>query len=117
MRSVVDVIATRAPRRASMRAQANPIPASLPQPVTRAARPERSKGVAFTYGIRSDRRQPWPEPAEALSDDRVGGLTARRMAADCGDELVALERQERSVASGSHRGGARHVAEQRDLAE
>src|SRR5215218_2986792 len=45
MRSVVDVIATRAPRRASRRAEAKPIPDSLPQPVTRAARPAKSKGL------------------------------------------------------------------------
>ena len=44
MRSVVDVIATRAPRRASSRAEAKPIPASLPQPVTSATRPVKSKG-------------------------------------------------------------------------
>src|SRR4051812_5098530 len=117
MRSVVDVIATRAPSRASIRAQANPIPASLPQPVTRAARPERSKGLAFTYGIRSDRRKPWPEPAEARSDDCVGSLAAHRVAADRGDELVALEGQERGIRPGGDGRRARHVAEQRDLAE
>src|SRR4029079_2897716 len=117
IRSVVDVIATRAPSRASSRAHAKPIPASLPQPVTRAARPERSKGVVLTYGIRSDRRQPWSEPAEARSDDGVGSLAARRMAADCEAELVALEGQERSGATSGHRGCARNIAEQRDLAE
>jgi hypothetical protein len=55
MRLVVDVIATRAPRRVSRRAQAKPIPASLPQPVTRAARPEKSKGFELICGRRGYR--------------------------------------------------------------
>jgi hypothetical protein len=45
MRSVVDVIATRAPSRAKSRAQAKPIPSALPQPVIRAALPPKSNGL------------------------------------------------------------------------
>src|SRR6266516_141103 len=44
--AVVEVIATTAPRRASSRAAAKPIPLSLPQPVTRAVRAVKSNGLS-----------------------------------------------------------------------
>jgi Domain of unknown function (DUF1918) len=44
--AVVEVIATPAPRRASSRAVAKPIPLSLPQPVTSAVRPVKSNGLS-----------------------------------------------------------------------
>ena len=47
-RSVVAVSATPAPSPASSRAQAWPMPDSLPQPVTRATRPVKSNGFPLT---------------------------------------------------------------------
>jgi hypothetical protein len=46
--AVVEVIATLAPRPASSRAAAKPIPSALPQPVTSAFRPVKSKGLSAT---------------------------------------------------------------------
>ena len=50
MRSVVEVMVTLAPSRASSSAQAKPMPASLPQPVTSAERSSRRSGLGLVTG-------------------------------------------------------------------
>src|SRR5918999_3018039 len=58
-----------------------------------------------------------PEPAEAHRNDGVGSLGTRSVSRDGRDEVVTLERVELDVALRPHGGGARNVANERDLSE
>ena len=63
------------------------------------------------------------QPSSGLNEPRrsatssLGGRVRRAVARDGRDEDVALERDELDVGDGGHGGRARHVAEERDLAE
>src|SRR6266446_539812 len=54
---------------------------------------------------------------QAHRDDVLGSVEARRVPGDRGDEVVALDRVEPQAVERADGRGARHVAEQRDLAE
>src|SRR5918999_4419524 len=58
-----------------------------------------------------------PEPAEAHRDDGVGSLGTRSVSRDGRDEVVPVERVELDVALRPYGGGARNVANERDLSE
>src|SRR5436189_6448820 len=62
--------------------------------------------------LRSDGRD-----SETRADHSLGGLATRGMAGDGGDEVVPLERIQLDIRRRAHRGSARHVAQERDLAE
>ena len=85
-RAVVEVIATRAPNRASSRADAKPIPEALPQPVMSTLRPWKLKGSPDTGGIVSAN----PGDPQAV----IPGTVARRgsdraqASASCAGEAV-----------------------------
>ena len=83
-----------------------PEPEPEPEPRARESRAGCSQRVA-----------PGAERAEARRDHRVGRRRARSVARDRRDERLALERDELDVRHRGHGRRARHVAQERDLAE